>query len=318
MTLPRDKHRFVTSIAELAQDIMRHDVVVSMSADGVAHKYRPGLSGKILDKLYAKRLDALHVALRATPLGSAVVDFLEEHNVQIEFDHRMSSRGTADLYRNIRLNPGARNAELIGVIVHEARHIWQFERLKDTYNKVLPPEAHVAANTFIEADAFAFQQKYLEDYRLRTGDGQPLQLFFNQHAKLRAPMALDDTSRFLHFAGKLRESLTYGRNTIRMIQYDVERMDVAADKQRFIARNESSPIGLHVARSIALSWPFSDAQGKTSNYLCNVSDDELKALGAASLWVSWEMVPLALNYDRIRDAQVKGVALPSPIKKAPK
>ena len=54
-----------------------------------------------------------------------------------------------------------------------------------------------------------------------------------------------------------------------------------------------------MAREIGLSWPFSDAQGRTPDYLAGVSDENLLALGRASKWLSWEMVPGALTYDRL-------------------
>ncbi len=299
MTLPRDKNRFITSIAQLAQDLMRREVRVRMDAGGTQTPYRLGLSGKMLDGLYSQRLDALKDALRATPMGCAVLDMLEKHDVCIDFDHRMSARGTADLHRMIRLNPGARNAELIGTIVHEARHIWQFERLRPQLSAILPPEAHAANMVYIEADAFSFQQKFLEDYAQRTGNAQPLDTFFMQHRKIKAPRGLDDTARFLHYAAAIQQSLVYNERTLGFITYDVGRLEKASAGVIAPARAASGAIGLRVAREIGLSWPFSDAQGRTPDYLAGVSDENLLALGRASKWLSWEMVPAALTYDRL-------------------
>lgn len=305
MTVPKDKHRFITSIAQLAQDIMRHDIEVKVDDAGVASAYRPGLSGKVLDALYAKRLEALMDGVRITPLGCAVLDFLQEHDVAIGFDHRMSARGTADLHRTIRLNPGARNAELIGTIVHEARHIWQFERLRAQLSAILPPEAHAANMVYIEADAFSFQQKFLEDYMQRTGDVVPLNTFLSQHKKIAAHPGLDDSARFLHYAGKIQHSLVYNERTLDLITYDVGRLEKAPAGLIPPARATSGAISLRVARSIGISWPFSDAQGKTPDYLADISDEQLLEFGRASKWLSWEMVPPALSYDRLCEQRAK-------------
>lgn len=315
MSVPKDKYRFITSIAQLAQDIMRRDVEVKVDDAGVAKIFRPGLSGKVLDALYAKRLEALMDGVRATPLGCAVLDFLQEREVCVSFDHRMSARGTADLHRTIRLNPGARNAELVGTIVHEARHIWQFERLRAQLTAILPPEAHAANMVYIEADAFSFQQKFLEDYAQRTGDGAPLSVYLKQHRKNQAPLGLDDKGRFLLYAAKLRESLVYNERTLDLINYDVARLEKAPAGVIVPARASSGVISLQVARGLGLSWPFKDEQGQTPDYLASVSDEDLLAVGRASKWLSWEMVPPALSYDRLRAAKIAVEQAPPALKK---
>lgn len=316
MALPKDKHRFVTTIAELAQDIMRQTVHISMSAGGMRTHFRTGLSGKVLTALYDRRLQDLTTAMRATPLGSAVMDFLHEQNVCIDFDHRMSSRGSVGLNKVIYLKSGARNAELIGVIAHEARHVWQFSQLKTELRAVLPPEVHIGTNIYMEADAFSFQQKFLEDYSQRTGDPRALKSFFDSDKRRSAPVDIDDTARFTHYADIIRNSEVYTAQALGRVTQDYERMKNAAMPFRAPSRLHAADMLADIAQKIGQRWPHLNADGTHDSYLAGHSRQEIIALGRPSAAAQREMNVYCWHYDQITNTA--GAHTPTlGIKKAP-
>ena len=299
MTLPKDKHRFLTTIAELAQDIMRHSVKVGMSAGGMPSRYRLGLSGKILDALYDKRLQDLTTAMRATPLGSAVMDYLQDENVYIDFDHRMSSRGSVGLNKVIYLKSGAKNAELVGVIAHEARHVWQFSQLRAELRCLMPPEAHIGTNIYMEADAFSFQQKFLEDYSRRTGNSQPLDSLLQVDKGRSAPLGVDDTARFVHYTNVIRNSEVYTAQAMGRVVQDYERMKNAEGPFRAPSRVHAADMMADIAQKIGQCWPFINAQGGHDSYLSRFSRQEIVALGRPSAAALHEMNVYCWHYDQM-------------------
>lgn len=299
MTLPKEKHRFLTNIAELAQDIMNHDVQVVMSVDGAPSRYRLGLSGRILNTLYQKRLEGLVEAMRATPLGNAIMDYLDAQRVCIDFNHRISARGAVGLDNVIHLSSSPSNAELLGIIAHEARHVWQFDQMRSELKSILPPEVHIASNIYMEADAFSFQQKFLEDYSHHTGNNKGLNKFLREQRHRAAPLGIDDGARYEHFTSIIRNSEAYTDQSIRRIKSDYDRMQKAPEQCFAPSRIEANAIMLDMAQKISLSWPYKNANGGYDSYLAGRSAEEILELGSPSAMALRKMNVYCWHYDQM-------------------
>jgi hypothetical protein len=124
-----------------------------------------------------ERLDGIKSAFGSIPMGQAILDYLEEKKYLVMLcDGMPKDHMACALHLGIiALNPEACDADLVGAIAHEARHLWQFEQMPETPHP--PPRVAVILKALKEADAHAFQQKYLESYAEATGDTEALDHF---------------------------------------------------------------------------------------------------------------------------------------------
>lgn len=306
MAIPKDRHRFVTSIAELAQRLGRHEVRVSMNEDGEAVRYRSGLSGKILDALYEQRLTELTAAFSQTAFGGAILAFLQERGTYIGFSRAIDAHAVAGMDNAILLQPAISNVLLFGALAHEARHIWQMEVLKDQLSLILPPEAVFARDVFMEADAYAFEQKFLQDYTVRTGDIVPLAAFLQEHDACDAPVKGSDAARFFFWADKVRNSDLYAATGVRRAQTMMREMESCDGASAFISRDYTRALQLETARTLDGCWPFSPGKGRPAHYLRNERDDAIAQAGRPSPAAQWALYPLNARYDALAAGRIYG------------
>lgn len=259
--------RFVTTIAELAQDMAGHEIEIRMTFDGRGEVFRPGLSGQILNALYDQRLRDLNEKIARTPMGCAVLDFLAQQNTRIDFDHRLPANGRADPGNVIALRSGLNDAGLMGTLVHEARHIWQLVQIKEEMRHILPPSVEADISRLVEADAMSFQQKFVENYARETGDEKPLRAFYQQRGKNIAPIGLDDRARFLHWALRVGQMKGYHKQEQQHANHAVVRARNADLSRTGLSVEDALPLLLSAARKIGKSWPFSGADGQAQAFL---------------------------------------------------
>ncbi len=306
MAVPAHRHRFLTTIAELAQDIMNHDVQVVVCSDGSQEYFRPGLSGKILDKLYDARLDDLELALSATPFGGAILAFLDAQETMIDFSHRMDSHGMASALNEIHLRSGCTNDELLGVLVHEARHIWQIKGMAGGYASAVPPDVAIGRDILMEADAFSFQHKFLEDYADKTGHRKPLQVFLDGRKVEQEFCGLRDEERFVYWAEKVRHAPAYMEQMLSQAERGYAAMK-AHGADRYPSRAIAPKMLDDLGQTLCRCWPFTAPEGESGVYLDKIPAERVQALRAPVPAIQGQVDFYNAAYDRL---QVAGAAPP--------
>lgn len=208
--LRKNVMRCIAGMAELAQNMMGHQLHVHVADDGRVSHMRTGLSGRILDQVYEERMNELKAQFSATPMGGAILSFLDEQGIAVSFDHRFDKDvfGAANGNRTIRLRANAPMDALVGTLAHEARHHMQFIAL-DAFKYPLPPRAQMARMLMMEADAFSFEQKFAEDYAARTGNDGPLKAMTWFDGTTTARNNIDDNTRFLEWLDIMKVSGDY-------------------------------------------------------------------------------------------------------------
>lgn len=197
----------VARMAELAQDMVGHQLELKIEDDGRAYHVRNGLSGQLLDALYEGRMNDLLANFSQTTMGAAVLSFLEEKGTAISFDHRFQKDviGTAGSDNTIRLRAGLPADELIATLAHEARHHVQFQDIEDIW-QVLPPRATLVRTILMEADAHAFEQRFCEEYAKVTGNIKPLEMHKGRRPDGMPKAELSDQQLVLAWIDKIKNS----------------------------------------------------------------------------------------------------------------
>ena len=231
----------------------------------------------------AERLQSLKDQFRQAPMGQAILDYLEKKNCLITFTNTLPADEKAEASRLniIFLNPKVSDDDLLGAIAHEARHIRQYESIPDL--KDMPPLSAFFVNNFMEADAHAFQQKYLEEFAKATGNVKPLDQFVVSQNKMTAgaffqpigdfgktSQAPEDYSRFEKWYAALN---CHGHYETRMLNKIENNLDDKKETHGVSIDHIRSSIAA-AAKTVAHMWPYET----NSNYLAHLSDKELTSI----------------------------------------
>ena len=204
---------------------------------------------------YEERLIELKRAFSQTSFGAAILAFLEEHGTRITFNADLNIDAAAGDDNSIEMNPTTNDALLLSALAHEARHIWQMHILAEKMTLAIPPEVIVARDIFMEADAHAFEQKFVEDYARKTGNAAPLKAFLASAFAADTPLKTDDATRFFHWAGKIRHSPGYKHRALRRVERALACMELQGPDD-YAPREYTAAMSVDVARTLDGCWPF--------------------------------------------------------------
>lgn len=236
------------------------------------------------------RLNALKDRLKKSPAGETILRYLAERQIAIAFDPSFEKSGLYGHYEppqngeagQIRLNSAAKDDALINVIVHEARHAWQFEKLQALApNPQMPPALFLGLGSLMEADAFSFNLKFSEDFAAHTGDRGPLDYEISRLNKQQTLFpqntALSDQERFLLSMQFLKQQ--HGKYDSKAVACLTQVQHERSSHQipPTIPANFTDPVIVTAARLMDKPWPFSNS---STGYLAGMSDEAiLKAAG---------------------------------------
>lgn len=303
--------RLQTSIAELAHQLAGNKLEIKLDDNGHWRSFRPGFAGGILDALYDQRLRDLKDKIAVTPMGTAVVAFLEEQGTRIDFDHRLRAQGTA-LDNTIALRSGLDDDTLIGVVVHEARHIWQQMRIREELSQLVSPVTMANITRLMEADAFSFQQKFLENHGAVTGNRAPLEKFTAKR-KDCPPKGLQDRERFAAWTKVIRDLKAYQSLELSFAEHAFRKLARAQPERVALTPQQGDALLQQVAGKIGQGWPFTDAGGETPRWLDDVTQDELKVFCRRNPTSAMEIGTVEHNYLAILQSRQPSDAAPKSV-----
>lgn len=116
------------------------------------------------------RIQRLIAALRSTPLGREMFDYVVEQDTEMQWEVDDDKRVGAFFHGQnlIALDARANDDAIMLTLTHEIRHAWQFRTL-DVSEWELSPRDRWSASRLIEADSCAFTAHYVADYHKQTG-----------------------------------------------------------------------------------------------------------------------------------------------------
>ena len=269
--------RFMAAVVETAQDVLGRKMVATVSDEGPDEgrmvRLSSGFDRRVLARLYAKRWIALQAAMAQTDFGRAILAYLADRQTSVDFDSRMGESAITTAHNQIFLHAHTTDYELIGALAQETRHIWQLEQIGAVAAARLSPEADKVLHLLMEADAFSFEQKFLQDYARHTGNTAPLEVFMRVNRDA-PPHEMNDTERFLAWAELIRTNFVYIDSAL------ARGRTAKAHQARGGVLYDVGDLGqwaVTIARSIDKSWPLRDDKGDYASYLSSVDDTRIMA-----------------------------------------
>lgn len=242
---------------------------------------RTGWAGRRLMAMDAAMREEVLAGMARTPAGRALLDFAGKKSVGFDIQGEMPRRigGTFNAQSlasggggDIEINGLQDKYSQISALAHEIRHAWQAQKIGKLMPQIshMPPDAMLAINRIIEADAFLFQFRFATDYLEKTGDhGLVLSYLYRCKDKFDAfTKAQNGQEGFLAAVDQLNAT-TYDSGLLTWNKFLLLCRENEVDTQKLISPAVSQKLVMAVINAIDDNWPFSDG-----GYLDHASQDK--------------------------------------------
>lgn len=121
------------------------------------------------------RIDNIRAMLASVSLGNEIVNWLDEQNIDIRFNKFIGNGNSAGSvgypYSTILLNPKYSDEQLVSVLAHESRHLWQARKIAEMRGLDRPtvwednlnnPFSMMIIQRYIEADAWSLHNTVVD------------------------------------------------------------------------------------------------------------------------------------------------------------
>lgn len=185
--------------AVVAIDTIQRIGGVAQSDSGVPD-YR-GWIGSLRSAVDTSRLWRVVEYLNGVPGGNEVLEFLVTRKIFYAALDRRVSANAHYIFRvndrrggNILIKTDRTLPDMALTLIHEVRHAWQHERIGLLMTGInVPPDAVFAINKIIEADAYLFSWRLMQQHARSTSDGVLLNTMSKN--KARFPKVIDTYMR---------------------------------------------------------------------------------------------------------------------------